>query len=308
MLSPIEQALVLFSMSVLMVGMGTTLDLSEFKAVRRHPKFLLIGVGMQFGLLPLLAWVIALSLGLSPEASLALILLGCTPGGSSSNMYTWFAKGEVALSLSMTMFSTTLAIVMMPLLVAFYGSQLPLDELIIPWQQIMGSMVFVFIPVSLGILLRTKQVKHLAMIQKVGSTLGILAVFLMLVSWLPDLFKNLFDDFAPQYVAVLLLGNLGFLLGYILVRLCGGAPRIARTISLETGLQNTLLTFTVMSLSFSPAFVDEVGWIPLMYGACILCMGALWVLLFRFLAQRELGNRTTRDEPAVENKQSGAMA
>ncbi|MCG8671706.1 MAG: bile acid:sodium symporter [Pseudomonadales bacterium] len=288
MLSPIEQILVMVSMGALMIGMGTTLDWRSFKEVSKQPKHLLLGAGMQFGLLPLLAWSLAMSLSLSPEAALALVMVGCTPGGSSSNMYTWFAKGDVPLSLSMTMFSTILAVVLMPALVAFYGSQLPLGELVVPWKQIMGSLLFVLIPVAFGIFLKSKNVKYLPQIQKIGSALGISAVFLMLASWLPSLANKLLNEFAPEYLAVLLLGNCGFLLGYTLVRLFGFPATIARTISLETGLQNTLLTFTMMTLSFSTAFVDKVGWVPLMYGACIMGMGLFWMLLFRYLAIKEM--------------------
>jgi BASS family bile acid:Na+ symporter len=203
-------------------------------------------------------------------------------------MYTWFSRGDVPLSLTMTMFSTIVAVVLMPLLVAFYGAKLPLGELVIPWKQITGSLLFVLIPVGLGIYLKSRRIRHLAMIQRVGSVLGISAVFIMLASWLPNMADKLLNEFAPEYLAVLVLGNTGFLLGYVLVRLFGFPPRIARTISLETGLQNTLLTFTIMTLSFSPEFVENVGWVPLMYGACILFNGSLWVLLFRYLSAREM--------------------
>lgn len=296
MLSPVEQILVMTSMFALMVGMGTTLDWQAFKAVSKTPKNLMMGAFVQFGLLPLIAWSLALALDLSPEAALALIMVGCTPGGTSSNMYAWFAKGDVALSITMTMFSTIVAVVLMPTLVSFYGSQLPLGELIVPWKQITGSLLFVLIPVGFGVWLRHKNVKYLLHIQRGGAVLGISAVFLMLASWLPDLLGQLIDEFSRDYLAVLLLGNLGFLLGYFLTRLLGFSGSIARTLALETGLQNTLLTFTIITLSFSPAFVERVGWIPLMYGACIMGMGMFWMLLFRYLAQKETHQGSTTAE------------
>lgn len=296
MLSPIEQTLVMIAMGALMIGMGTTLDWDSFIKISRKPKQLLMGVLMQFGLMPFLAWTLAWVMALSPEASLALVLVGCTPGGSSSNMYTWFANGDVPLSLSMTMFSTVLAVVLMPVLVTFYGGQLSLGELVIPWKQIMGSLFFVLIPVGLGLFLKAKGVKHLVRIQQGGSILGLLAVFLMLATWLPSMIEQIMNEFAPEYLSVFLLGNLGFLLGYALSRIFGFPPRIARTISLETGLQNTLLTFSIMTLSFAPAFVEKVGWVPLMYGACIMGIGLFWVVVFRRLARRELSKKTDLDD------------
>lgn len=294
MLSQVEQVLVMTSMFALMVGMGTTLDWHAFKDVSKQPKQLLMGASVQFGVLPFIAWCLALALELSPEAALALILVGCTPGGTSSNMYTWFAKGNVALSITMTMCSTLAAVILMPALVAFYGSQLPLGELVVPWKQISGSLAFVLIPVGFGVWLRHRQFKHLLLVQRGGAALGIAAVFLMLASWLPSMLSQLVDEFSRDYIAVLLLGNLGFALGYGVTRLFGFDAAIARTLSLETGLQNTLLTFTIITLSFTPAFVERVGWIPLMYGACIMGMGMLWMLLFRYLAQKE-----TRDSDVV---------
>lgn len=288
MLTPIEQLLVMIAMGALMVGMGTTLDWAAFREVSRQPKRLGMGALVQFGLLPFLAWLLSWIMELSPEASLALILVGCTPGGTSSNMYTWFAKGDVPLSLTMTMFSTLLAVLLMPLLVSFYAGQLPLGNLVVPWKDIMGSLVFVLIPVGFGVFLKSKNVKYLIHIQKGGAALGLLAVFLMLGTWLPDFADQLFNEFAPEYGAVLLLGNCGFLFGYLVTRVFGFSPRVARTMSLETGLQNTLLTFAVMTLSFPPAFVEQVGWIPLMYGACIMGMGLFWMLLFRRLSKNEI--------------------
>ena len=303
MLSQLEQVLVMIAMGALMIGMGTTLDWKSFRTISRKPKQLMMGVLMQFGLMPLLAWTLAMSLSLSPEASLALVLVGCTPGGSSSNMYTWFANGDVPLSLSMTMFSTVLAVLLMPMLVTFYSGQLSMGDLVVPWKQIMGSLFFVLIPVGFGLFLKAKGVKHLVRIQQGGSILGLAAVFLMLASWLPSMIEQIMNEFAPEYLAVFLLGNLGFLLGYSLSRIFGFPPRIARTISLETGLQNTLLTFSIMTLSFSSVFVEKVGWVPLMYGACIMGIGLFWVVVFRRLARKELLRKTD-----LENKAAVALS
>ncbi|OUS32546.1 hypothetical protein A9Q99_00285 [Gammaproteobacteria bacterium 45_16_T64] len=303
MMSPVEQALVLLSMGVLMIGMGTTLDWAAFRNISQQPKKLVMGLSIQFGIMPLLAWFLAIQMSLSPEAALALILVGCTPGGTSSNMYTWFAKGDVPLSLTMTMFSNIMAVMLMPILVTFYGSNLPLGDLVIPWVQIMGSLFFVLLPVGFGILLKARGVRHLLRIQQGGAVLGMLAVLLMLSTWLPSLVDKIMNEYSPEYLAVILLGNCGFLVGYVLVRITGFPARIARTISLETGLQNTLLTFTIMTLSFSTAFVDQVGWVPLMYGACVMAMGIFWTLLFRRLAKNEIetghGNVSTDAEPSL---------
>lgn len=95
-----------------MVAMGTTLTVENFKKAVHSKKPLLIGMISQFGFMPLIAFGLAIGFGLSPLFSIGLILVGCTPGGTTSNLLTYYAKGDVALSISMTITSTILAIVM----------------------------------------------------------------------------------------------------------------------------------------------------------------------------------------------------
>lgn len=286
MLGKTEQLLVVFSMFILMAGMGSTMSLKDFKKVLRSPWGMFIGCFIQFMCMPFLAFIIGRELGLGPEASLALILIGCTPGGTSSNMYTWFARGSVPLSVSMTLVSTLAAVVMMPVLVSFYGGQVS-QQIMVPFSQIATSISFVLVPISIGIFLRSKEFPYLKQLQTAGSILGILATLIMLSSWVPRLWEQFRADYFKAYIGVFLLGNLGFILGYFLARSFGFKGSKARTISLETGLQNTLLTFTIMTLSFPKAFVDAVGWIPLVYGASIMGMGLIYVLVFRLMSSKE---------------------
>src|SRR5690606_6744214 len=141
---------------------------ADFRTVLRRPRGVLIGFLSQFGVMPLIAVGLAWLLNLPPSLAIALILIGCLPGGTTSNMFTYFARGSVALSISMTTASTILALVMMPLLLELYGAGFArqIDAtlraegaeagFVIPRLNVVVSLLLVLIPVVLGMILRRR--------------------------------------------------------------------------------------------------------------------------------------------------------
>ncbi len=105
---------------VIMLGMGASLTVNDFKAVARSPKGVLVGFLSQFGLMPLIALGLSIVLNLHPAFAIALILIGTLPGGTTSNMFAYFSRGSVALSISMTTASTIMALFMMPIILSVY--------------------------------------------------------------------------------------------------------------------------------------------------------------------------------------------
>ena len=160
LLYPIDQALLAVMIFVIMFGMGASLTINDFKAIAKSPRGVFIGFLSQFGLMPLIAFGLSVMLNLSPAYAIALILIGALPGGTTSNMFTYFSRGSVALSISMTTASTILALVMMPLLLKFYTGgfiQQITDsmqagggtaEFVIPTGNIISSLVLVLVPRS----------------------------------------------------------------------------------------------------------------------------------------------------------------
>lgn len=115
-------------LGVIMFGMGLTLTLPDFKLVVTRPLPVLLGVAAQYGVMPLLGWAVAAVLGLSPELTAGVILVGCVPGGTASNVVAYLARVDTALSVTMTSVSTLLAPVMTPLLTLWLvGERLPVD-------------------------------------------------------------------------------------------------------------------------------------------------------------------------------------
>ncbi len=122
MLSGIEQGLLGVLLIVLMMGLGSTLTLANFREILRRPKGPLIGLASQFGWMPLVAFALATLLELPDAMAISLIVVGCTPGGTTSNLFTYYAKADVALSVSMTAISSVAALVMMPLTLTLYSA------------------------------------------------------------------------------------------------------------------------------------------------------------------------------------------
>jgi len=120
--------MIVWGLAVIMIGMGITLSIDDFRRVARMPRQVMIGVAAQFIIMPFLGWGIARGLALEPALAVGLILVACCPGGTASNVVSYIARADVALSVLMTMCSTFAAVVMTPLLTKWLaGAYVPVD-------------------------------------------------------------------------------------------------------------------------------------------------------------------------------------
>ncbi|MCW7491648.1 bile acid:sodium symporter [Leptospira sp. 2 VSF19] len=280
MLTRIEEILFASMIFFLMVAMGTTLTLENFKKAVHSKKPLLIGMLSQFGFMPLIAFGLAKGFGLSPSFAIGLILVGCTPGGTTSNLLTYYAKGDVALSISMTIASTILAIVMMPFLFWLYCSGFNVDQIQIPYKSIIGSIVVLIFPVLIGIKIRSANIRLALKIEKIGSVLGILMILFLLIVMVPKNIEILKETTIAMYVSAILITVLGYVFGYTLSKLFNLTIKQSTTVSLETGIQNGPLTIAVILLSFPPVLVNEILWMPLLYALFVPVTSSIATLFF----------------------------
>ncbi len=261
MISPIEKALLGVMIIIIMFGLGATLTTDNFKTALKKPKGVLIGFFSQFGFMPILAYLLATILDLTPEQAISLVLIGCLPAGTTSNMFSYFSRGDVALSISMTVASTLGAIVMMPVLLFFYTEgfvhqlnlthQLGSEEpFVIPIPNIVTSLVAILIPVSLGMVLKRFSPGWAKAAEDTAGFFGILVILFLILSWVPRNFGAMIETSWNVYVAAFLFGIAGFTVGYGFSRLWRLNPRLSRTVSLETGIQNGPLSFAIILLSF----------------------------------------------------------
>ena len=299
MLSETETRLLGVMMMVIMLGMGASLTFKDFAIALRKPAGVAIGLLCQYGIMPLLAFLLAKALALPPAYAVGLILMGCMPGGTTSNIFAYFSKGALSLSILMTISSTIVAIVMVPLTLAFYSSGIE-GQWQIPRENVIQVLFVLLVPTLLGVALRKWNANVGAVIEMLGGLLGVVVILFLIVSWVPRNWPLLLETGLPVYTASVGLGLAGFLLGYALSRTLRQDTRRARTIALETGIQNGPLAVLIVLLTFSGEQQQQVLLIPVLYSLFIVLTSAAVTVWFRRI--------TTREELARDAAKIGALA
>lgn len=241
-------------LGVIMLGMGLTLRFSDFVEVARQPRAIAIGVCLQFLIMPFSAWAIARAFHLEPGLAIGLILVGCCPGGTASNVICYMARANVPLSVLLTLTSTTAAIVATPLLTSWLaGAWLPVDA-----KALFSSMLLiVLIPLIAGIAINTMMSRHPRAcalhrwVDALGPLVSVILIVLIVACIVGLKKPEIARSAAPLFVSVFLLHASGFLFGYLLAWLSGCRETLRRTISVEVGMQNSGLGATLATKHFA---------------------------------------------------------
>jgi BASS family bile acid:Na+ symporter len=237
-------------LGVVMLGMGMTLTWQSFAAVLRRPQRIGLGLGLQYAVMPLAAWVIALALGLPPALTAGLVLVGASPGGTASNVVCYLARGDLALSITLTTASTLLAIVATPLLTWVYvGQQVPVPVL----DMLVSIFKVVLLPVTVGVAVNSILGERLAPLKHLFPLLSVAAIVLIIAIVVALNQASLAQTGAPVALAVVLHNAVGLAAGYGLGRLATGDARTARTLAIEVGMQNSGLAVALAVKYFSTA-------------------------------------------------------
>jgi BASS family bile acid:Na+ symporter len=236
-------------LGIIMFGMGLTLSKEDFSEVVRRPRDVAIGVAGQFVIMPGLAWLLCKLLQLPPEIAVGVILVGCCPGGTASNVMTFLARGDVALSVTVTSVTTLLAPLVTPALIFLLASQ---------WIEVSAAAMFwsivqvVILPIVLGIaaqsLLREK-VKGFVNVLPLVSVVAIVAIVAAVVAGNQ---ARIATSGLMIFAVVVLHNGLGLLLGYWLAKLTGLSVAKRKAISIEVGMQNSGLGAALATAHFSP--------------------------------------------------------
>ena len=290
MITEFETRLLGFMMMVIMLGMGASLTWRDFLIAFRKPKGVLVGMLCQFGTMPLLGFALAMALDLSPGLTVGLILMACMPGGTTSNIFSYFSKGVLALSSLMTTVCTLTALVMVPLLLEFYSSMAGLSsEFRIPASNVAQVLVVLLVPTVLGMVLRKLNPNIGATIELLGGFMGIVVIVFLVATWVPRNHQLLAETPWLVYFAAIGLGLIGMALGYALARLLRQDNNRSRssTIALETGIQNGPLAVLIVTLSIATTIQQEVLLIPVLYSLFIVVSSSVVTVFFRRIATRE---------------------
>jgi BASS family bile acid:Na+ symporter len=237
-----------YLLGVVMFGMGLTLRLQDFKVVFSHPKDVVIGCLAQFTVMPLLAWALTRILSLDEALALGVILVGCCPGGTASNVITYLAKGDLALSVGMTGVSTLLAPFLTPLLTwALAGKSVDVDVL----SMFLSILWVVILPIVVGLVIKTlcpkfteKAVDYLPAF----SSIAIAFIVAIIIAANAD---KLWVGGLIIVLVVILHNICGLAIGYLIGRLLGLSEPKKRAISIEVGMQNSGLASSLATLHFA---------------------------------------------------------
>lgn len=250
---PFGQSVIALLLGVIMLGMGLTLTTADFRRVLALPGPVMAGVLLQFTIMPLSGWGLAHLFALPVGLAVGLILVACCPGGTASNVVTYLARANLALSVTMTMASTLVAIVLTPVLTGWLaGVFVEIDR----WNLFREMVAVVLLPVVVGVALNRLFPRLVERVVPVAPLISIVAVILIVASIIARSKTLIVEHAGVLLLAVLLLHVSGFALGYVLSRLLGLAEAERRTISIEVGMQNSGLG---SSLASTPAFQAQFG-------------------------------------------------
>lgn len=235
-------------LGVIMFGMGLTLQAEDFRVVFSRPKDVIIGCLAQFTVMPLLAWALSKAFALDEALTIGVVLVGCCPGGTASNVITYLAKGDLALSVGMTGVSTLLAPLVTPLLVLLLaGKTVNVDVL----GMLLSILWVVILPIAAGLVIKRLWPRQTSMVTAylpALSTITICALVLIVIA--ANAGKLLSGGLI--IIAVVILHNLfGIGIGYLIGRLLGLPSAKRRAISIEVGMQNSGLAAGLAALHFA---------------------------------------------------------
>ncbi len=240
--------LIVLALAVVMLGMGLELQTADFRRVLGRPRPAVLGVIAQFAVMPALAAAVAWGLRLEPPLAVGLILVGCCPGGTASNVVSLIARADVALSVVMTTVSTLAAVLLTPALTGLLaGRYVPVDG----WRLLLDVLQVVLLPVAAGVALKRGAPRLARALAPVMPPLAVLAIVLIVASIVGSQRQALLAQGPLLLLAALLLHGIGFLLGWLIPAAASQPATVRRTVSIEVGMQNSGLAVVLARSAFA---------------------------------------------------------
>lgn len=234
-------------LGLVMFGMGLTLKGEDFREVARHPIRVLIGVLAQFVIMPGLAWLLCRLLQLPAEIAVGVILIGCCPGGTASNVMTWLSRGDVALSVAITSVTTLLAPLVTPALVWLLASA---------WLPVSFAAMFLSIlqvvPIALGLLAQRLLGERTRQVAEVLPLVSVFSIVVIIAAVVAASQARIAESGLLIMAVVMLHNGFGLLLGYLTGKLTGMPLAQRKALAIEVGMQNSGLGAALANAHFSP--------------------------------------------------------
>ncbi|MDN3724051.1 bile acid:sodium symporter family protein [Aequorivita sp. SDUM287046] len=265
------------SLIIIMLGMGLTLQAADFKRIFRYPKAIFIGLVNQLLLLPLIGFCITLLFPMQPEIAIGVMILAACPGGPTSNLISHLAKADLALSVTLTAFSSLITILTIPFIVNFaleyflgVGQMVELDIL----STIVQIFVIVVIPIIIGILIRKYCPNFADRMEKPVRIASGAVLALIIVGLIIKERANFFSYFEQAGMAALQLNIVTMFLGYFSAKLFGLGIKAARSIAIESGIQNGTLAITIAVVLLQNA---SFAIVPAVYSLLMFVTGGILI-------------------------------
>ncbi len=266
------------SLVLIMFGMGLSLTLTDFKRVFVFPKAIIIGLCCQIIFLPLIGYALATALQLSPTIAIGLMLLAACPGGPTSNMLTFLAKGDLALSVSLTAVASVLTIFTIPLIVQFAVQEFSNESQTISvdaFTMIKQLTIIVLLPVTLGMLVKNKYDKFASRMEKPVKVASAIIFILVVIGITYSTRDVLMGYLKEAGLPAILLNIIMMTIGFSMAVLFKLNRRQAISISIETGIQNGTLAITLATIALNNT---EFAIVPAVYGLLMYVSASLIVL------------------------------
>ncbi len=237
---------------IIMFGMGLTLTTADFRRVLKFPKAVLTGLINQLIILPMIAFSIAIVLGVSPELAVGIMILAACPGGATSNLITHLSKGDTALSVTLTAISSLITIISIPLIVSFslnyFMGMEKTVELNVP-RVFAQLLIITVIPVSLGMWIRAKKPDFADKMEKSVKIASAIVLALVIIGIIVKEKNNIVDYFEQAGILALSLNLSTMLIGFITAKILRLSLPQTITISIETGIQNGTMAIGVATIA-----------------------------------------------------------
>ena len=231
-----------------MFGMGLTIRMNDFKVVFSRPKEVIIGAVAQYTIMPLAAWVLCKVMHLPADLALGVILVGCCPGGTASNVITYIAGGDVALSVGMTIVSTLAAPLMTPFLVyVLAGAWVEVSF----WAMVLSVIKVILVPVLLGILLRSLAGEHVDKVSDVMPLISVIAIVMIIGGIVAVNAEKILSCGVLVLVVVAIHNFFGMMLGLLVAKIFHVEYSRTTAIAIEVGMQNSGLAVSLAAANFA---------------------------------------------------------
>ena len=244
------------ALGIIMLGLGLSLTLADFARVVKFPKPVLIGLSCQLLLLPVVCFFLAKAFGLAPSLAVGLMLLAASPGGTTANLYSHLAHGDVALNITLTAVNSVIAVLTMPLIVNLSLAYFMEGDQALPLQFTKVVQVFVIVlgPVAIGIWIRSRFPGFAARMEKPVKIISALFLLIIIILAVVKDWQT-FVDYAPLVGGAALAFNLiSLAVGYWVPRLCKLSLRQSIAIGMEIGIHNGTLA---IALALSPMLLNN---------------------------------------------------